>query len=103
LVDLHVYIIPKTVWKHGQNLAENIAIDQAISAGFVRIPEGLTIHDLRRFIIDTCGDENDFPKEFIYLRSVGRCLTKVKQQQEKELKVKNYRPPTVCKFLITSR
>jgi hypothetical protein len=66
---------------------------------FKSIPENLTIHDLRRYIIDICGDDNDFPKEFLYLRSVGRCLTKVKKQQEKELKVKNYRPPMVCTFL----
>jgi hypothetical protein len=48
--------------------------------------------------VEICGEDNGFPKEFIYLRSVGRCLTKVKQQQEKNLKVKNYRPPTVCRF-----
>ncbi len=69
---------------------------------FKSIPENLTIHDLRRYIIDICGDDNDFPKEFLYLRSVGRCLTKVKKQQEKELKVKNYRPPMVCTFLTIS-
>jgi hypothetical protein len=59
----------------------------------------LSIHDLRRYITDVCGIDEDFPKEWLYLRSVGRCLTKVKQQQEKELKVKNYRPPTVCATL----
>ncbi len=56
----------------------------------------MSIHDLRRYINEVCGDDDDFPKEWLYLRSVGRCLTKVKYQQEKELKVKNYRPPTVC-------
>jgi hypothetical protein len=35
-VDLHVYIIPKNIWKGRQNLAENEAMEEAISAGFVR-------------------------------------------------------------------
>ncbi|CAF0752246.1 unnamed protein product [Adineta steineri] len=93
LVDLHVYIIPKSIWKEHKNLAENDAIEQAISAGFVRVSQNLTIHDLRQHILDVCGQENEFPKEFIYLRSVGRCLAKVKPQQETDLRVKNYRPP----------
>ncbi|CAF3557102.1 unnamed protein product [Rotaria sp. Silwood1] len=106
LVDLHVYIIPKKIWKNRQNLAENEVIKQAVSAGFVHVPESLTIHELRQYIINICGDEENFPKEFSYLRSVGRCLTKVKTHQEKELKVKNYRPPMVCillHILIISR
>lgn len=65
---------------------------------FKSVPENLTIHDLRGYILKICSNDKDFPKEFTYLRSVGRCLTKVKQQQEKELKVKNFRPPTVCRF-----
>ncbi|CAF3500835.1 unnamed protein product [Rotaria sp. Silwood1] len=106
LVDLHVYIIPKKIWKNRQNLAENEVIKQAVSAGFVHVPESLTIHELRQYIINICGEEENFPKEFNYLRSVGRCLTKVKTHQEKELKVKNYRPPMVCillHILIISR
>ncbi|CAF1000692.1 unnamed protein product [Rotaria sordida] len=93
LVDLHVYIIPKKVWKNRQNLAENEVIKHAISVGFVHVPESLTIYELRQYINNICGEEDYFPKEFSYLRSVGRCLTKVKHHQEKELKVKNYRPP----------
>ncbi len=50
---------------------------------------------LRESIEISCGKENNFPREFIFLRSVGRCLTRVKQTQENELKVKNYRPPQV--------
>ncbi|CAF1009501.1 unnamed protein product [Adineta ricciae] len=92
-VDLHIYIIPKEVWKNNQNLAENDAMTNAVSVGFVRVPDDLTIADLRRHIFDISNDMSNFPKKFLYLRSVGRCLTKVKQQQEKELKVKNYRPP----------
>ncbi|CAF0905820.1 unnamed protein product [Rotaria sordida] len=93
LVDLHVYIIPKHVWKNRQNLAENDTMEQAISAGFVHVPQNLTIHELRQYIHKICGQDDQFPKDFIYLRSVGRCLTKVKPQQETDLRVKNYRPP----------
>jgi hypothetical protein len=36
LVDLHIYIIPKNVWKDVQHLAQNEAMEDAISAGFVQ-------------------------------------------------------------------
>ncbi|CAF3459813.1 unnamed protein product [Rotaria socialis] len=93
LVDLHIYIIPKSVWKNLQNLAENETMERAISAGFVHVPQNLNLNDLRQHILKICGQDDAFPKQFIYLRSVGRCLTKVKPQQETELRVKNYRPP----------
>ena len=59
----------------------------------------MTIRELRRPIETLCGKESYFPRDFIYLRSVGRCLTKVKAKQEDELREKNYRPPQVRKFL----
>ncbi|CAF3773156.1 unnamed protein product [Rotaria sp. Silwood1] len=93
LVDLHVYIIPKKVWKDVQHLAENEAMEEAISAGFVHVSPNMKIRDLRGSIEQLCGTESYFPREFIFLRSVGRCLTRVKPRQESELKVKNYRPP----------
>ncbi|CAF0788679.1 unnamed protein product [Rotaria sp. Silwood1] len=93
LVDLHVYIIPKSVWKNVQHLAQNAAMDDAISVGFVRVPPDMKLHHLRESIERLCDTENDFPRDFIFLRSVGRCLTRVKQTQEDELKVKHYRPP----------
>ncbi|CAM2701737.1 unnamed protein product [Rotaria socialis] len=94
-VDLHVYIIPKKVWKGRQNLAENEVITQAVSAGFVHVPENSTIDELRQYITHVCGEDASFPKDFMYLRSVGRCLTKVKHNQENELQVKHYRPPMI--------
>ncbi len=59
------------------------------------VPPNTTIRNLRKSIEQLCGSESYFPRDFIYLRSVGRCLTKVKPKQEEELKVKNYRPPQV--------
>ena len=64
------------------------------------VPEDIPIYELRPYIIDVCGEDDDFPKKFIYLRSVGRCLAKVKPHQEKQLKVKNYRPPVVGRLFF---
>jgi len=55
----------------------------------------MKIRDLRQSIEQLCGTEQYFPRDFIFLRSVGRCMTRVKPKQENELKVKNYRPPQV--------
>jgi hypothetical protein len=57
----------------------------------------MKIRDLRESIEQLCGNEDYFPRDFIFLRSVGRCMTRVKARQENELKVKNYRPPQVRK------
>lgn len=65
-----------------------------------RVSPNMTIRELRRPIETLCGKESYFPRDFIYLRSVGRCLTKVKAKQEDELRVKNYRPPQVRKILF---
>lgn len=56
----------------------------------------MKLRDLRESIEQLCIAD-DFPRDFIFLRSVGRCLTRVKPKQENELKVKNYRPPQVKK------
>jgi len=55
----------------------------------------MNLYNLRQSIEKLCRTENYFPRDFIFLRSVGRCLTRVKSAQEEELKVKNYRPPQV--------
>ncbi|CAF1494779.1 unnamed protein product [Rotaria sp. Silwood1] len=59
------------------------------------VSESLTLDELRQYIIDICGEESYFPKKFIYLRSVGQFLTKVKYDEEKEFKLINFRPPTI--------
>ncbi|CAF0842024.1 unnamed protein product [Adineta ricciae] len=93
LVDLHIYLVPRSVWRNIQHLAENDAVSDAISAGFVRVQPEMKLSHLRQSIEKACGTERYFPRDFIFLRSVGRCFTKVKPNQEHELKVKNYRPP----------
>jgi hypothetical protein len=59
------------------------------------------IRDLRDSIEQLCGTEDYFPRDFIFLRSVGRCMTRVKPRQENELKVKNYRPPQVSFYFFS--
>ena len=59
------------------------------------VSPNMKLCDLRESIERSCGHEDYFPRNFIFLRSVGRCLTRVKPRQESELKVKNYRPPQV--------
>jgi hypothetical protein len=54
----------------------------------------LLLTHLRDEIAIQCS-ENDVPKEFVFLKSVGRALTRVKAKQENELKVKNFIPPQV--------
>ncbi len=63
----------------------------------------MKLRNLRESIERLCGNEDYFPRDFIFLRSVGRCLTRVKQTQESELKVKNYRPPEVRIYLFLSK
>ena len=52
----------------------------AVVTFFQSAPENLPIHDLRKQILKVCEQDQQFPRDFIYLRSVGRCLTKVGRQ-----------------------
>ncbi|RNA12449.1 spermatogenesis-associated 1-like isoform X2 [Brachionus plicatilis] len=92
LVDLHVYILPRDFWRTKQNLAYNETIIESISAGFIRVTPHILLRDLRREIRQQCTDE-EVPRDYVFLRSVGRALTRVKPYQEQELKVKYFLPP----------
>ncbi|XP_022109433.1 trichohyalin-like isoform X3 [Acanthaster planci] len=92
LVDLHVYLVPKEAWNEKYRSAYNDVIDQTISAGFVRVWPELSLYYLRNQILEQLGYDV-LPTEYVFLRSVGRCLTQVKSRQEFELKVKNFIPP----------
>jgi hypothetical protein len=67
---------------------------ESISAGFIRVMQHVLIADLRMEIKKQCSPE-DISHEYVFLRSVGRALTRVKPNQEYELKVKNFLPPQV--------
>ncbi|XP_038049653.1 golgin subfamily A member 6-like protein 22 isoform X1 [Patiria miniata] len=94
LVDLHVYLVPQEVWNEKYRSAYNDVIHQTISAGFLRVWPELSLYYLRNQIIEQLGYDV-LPPEYVFLKSVGRCLTQVKSKQEFELKVKNFIPPQV--------
>ncbi|XP_037556910.1 uncharacterized protein LOC119433726 [Dermacentor silvarum] len=92
LVDLHVYIIPEERWLRKRKLARNYVVDYAISAGFIRVLPTARLVDVRREIDRQLGHDV-VPKEYVFLRSVGRNFTQVKDFQEMDLKAKSFLPP----------
>ena len=94
IIELHIYILPRDVWITKQKLAYNETIQEAISAGFVRVLGDMLLSDLRSQIKKQCVNE-DVPPEYVFLRSVGRALTRVKPHQEFELKARYFLPPLV--------
>ncbi|XP_066298188.1 caldesmon-like [Branchiostoma lanceolatum] len=92
LVDLHVYVVPGDVWVEHLRLVYNEAVKDTVSAGFVRVFPDVTIYNLREEIEEQLGFDV-IPKDYIFLRGVGRALTQVKGRQEFQLKVKNFVPP----------
>ncbi|XP_050041717.1 uncharacterized protein [Dermacentor andersoni] len=92
LVDLHVYIIPEERWLRKRKLARNYVVDYAISAGFIRVLPTARLVDVRREINRQLGHDV-VPKEYVFLRSVGRNFTQVKDFQEMDLKAKSFLPP----------
>ena len=59
----------------------------------------MILGELRKEIDKQCSKE-DLPKEYTFLKNVGRALTRVKNRQENEIKVKNYLPTQVIYFCI---
>ena len=86
--------------KNIKNLVENLLILKKKKKKKLRVSNSASINSIRSEIEIQCGNEELFPKEFIFLRSVGRAMTRVKEKQEYELKVKNFRPPQVINFFF---
>ncbi|CAD5120055.1 DgyrCDS8637 [Dimorphilus gyrociliatus] len=93
LADLHIYVVPVDLWRSHLRSADNAVIEKTVSAGYVRVHPDVSIYNLREEIEAQLGNEDIIPKEFIFLKSVGRCLTKVKLRQEYSTKVKHFLPP----------
>jgi hypothetical protein len=55
----------------------------------------MSLMNLREQLENQIGGDENFPREYIFLRSVGRAMTRVRRKQEYDLKVKNFRPPQV--------
>ncbi|XP_077981582.1 uncharacterized protein LOC144436628 isoform X2 [Glandiceps talaboti] len=92
LADLHIYVIPGDSWNEKFRSAYNEVINESVSAGFVRVFPEITVYSLRDEIEEQLGYDV-LPKDYVFLKSVGRCLTQVRGRQEVELKVKNFLPP----------
>ncbi|XP_076347194.1 uncharacterized protein LOC143245141 isoform X2 [Tachypleus tridentatus] len=92
LSEIHVYLVPKERWIETRKLAKNQVMDYAISSGFIRVLPTTNLTELRK-VIHRQLSYDVVPKNYVFLRSVGRNFTQVKPHQEKEMKAKHFLPP----------
>ncbi|XP_068599661.1 spermatogenesis-associated protein 1 [Brachionichthys hirsutus] len=91
-VELHVLYVPDDQWNVKLNKIPAEAIENFISAGFIRVDPDVTLKTLRRNLGHLlCSERN--VKKFSFLKCVGRSLALVKSKQERDLKVKTFAPP----------
>ncbi|XP_045157950.1 spermatogenesis-associated protein 1-like isoform X14 [Mercenaria mercenaria] len=90
--DLHVYLVPPEIWREKYHNALNQNINETVSIGFIRVHPETKVYALRDEIEQQLGTDN-VPREYVFVKSVGRSLTRVKARQEATLKVKNFLPP----------
>ncbi|XP_056019195.1 spermatogenesis-associated protein 1-like isoform X22 [Ostrea edulis] len=92
LVDLHVYIVPPDIWRERYNNFLNQNVTETISAGIIRVHPERLVYDLRDELDQQVGVEM-LPRDYVFLKSVGRSITRLKQKQEYQLKAKHFIPP----------
>nr|CAB3266514.1 spermatogenesis-associated protein 1 [Phallusia mammillata] len=92
LVDLHISIVPMEHWVERLNYASHKVIADTFSVGFIRVLPDTPLAKLRNDMRLQLG-ENFFPKSYVFLKHIGRCLALVRKSQEKQLKVKTFLPP----------
>ncbi|XP_071154855.1 spermatogenesis-associated protein 1-like isoform X21 [Mytilus edulis] len=92
LSDLHVYIVPPDLWRERYNNLLNQNVTETISAGIIRVHPETRVCNLRDELETQLGAEL-LPRDFIFLKSVGRSITRLKPKQEFQLKVKHFLPP----------
>ncbi|XP_033736929.1 zinc finger CCCH domain-containing protein 13-like isoform X2 [Pecten maximus] len=92
LVDLHVYLVPHNLWRERYNNFLNQNVTETVSAGIIRVHPEQKVIVLRDEIDSQIGAEL-VPRDYVFLKSVGRSITKLKAKQEYQLKVKNFLPP----------
>ncbi|KAK2907932.1 spermatogenesis-associated protein 1 [Channa argus] len=91
-VELHVLCVPDDQWNVKLNKLPAEAIENFISAGFIRVYPDVTLKTLRSELCALLGTERSIDK-FSFLKCVGRSLALVKTKQERDLKVKTFAPP----------
>lgn len=92
LIDLHVYIVPPEIWRERYNNLLNQNVTETISAGIIRVHPERFVYDLRNELEQQVG-EDMLPRDYVFLKSVGRSITRLKQKQEYQLKAKHFIPP----------
>lgn len=92
LADLHVYIVPPDLWRERYNNLLNQNVTETISAGIIRVHPDTRVCNLRDELEAQLGAEL-LPRDYIFLKSVGRSITRLKPKQEFQLKVKHFLPP----------
>ncbi|XP_039591009.1 spermatogenesis-associated protein 1 isoform X1 [Polypterus senegalus] len=92
LVELHIYYIPDEQWNSKLNTVSADAVNNFVSAGFIRVHPDLNLRELREQLADLLGEDVTTEK-FAFLKCVGRSLALVKAKQERELKAKSFLPP----------
>ncbi|KAL8625719.1 hypothetical protein ACOMHN_043994 [Nucella lapillus] len=91
LCDLHVYKVPWDLWREPLNNILNQAVTDTISLGIIRVHPEVPLVDLRDEIQKQLEDMA--PKQYVFLRSVGRSLTRLKKKQEYQLKARDFLHP----------
>ncbi|XP_076462311.1 uncharacterized protein LOC143294738 isoform X4 [Babylonia areolata] len=91
LCDLHVYKVPLDLWRAPLNNMLNQSVTETVSLGIIRVPPDLHLFDIRVEIEKQL--EELAPKDYVFLRSVGRSITRVKPRQEYEWTAKHFLPP----------
>ncbi|ESO89605.1 hypothetical protein LOTGIDRAFT_164904 [Lottia gigantea] len=76
LVDLHVYIVPPDIWRDRFNNLLNQSVSETVSIGIIRVSPDIKLTDIRDELPRQLEDL--VPSDFIFLRSVGRSLTRVR-------------------------
>ncbi|GFO39926.1 spermatogenesis-associated protein 1, partial [Plakobranchus ocellatus] len=93
LCDLHVYKVPPDLWRENFNNILNNVVTETISIGIIRVPSETRLVDLRDEIIQQLQPDDMGPRDWVFLRSVGRSLTRLRSKQEYQLKAKHFLPP----------
>ncbi|XP_076440654.1 spermatogenesis-associated protein 1-like isoform X4 [Babylonia areolata] len=91
LCDLHVYQVPWSLWREPLNNLLNQSVADTVSLGIIRVHPDVPLVDLRQEIQRQL--EEMAPKEYVFLRSVGRSLTRLKKKQEYQLKARDFLSP----------
>ncbi|XP_035824147.1 zinc finger CCCH domain-containing protein 13 [Aplysia californica] len=91
LCDLHVYKVPTQLWRESLNNILNNVVTETVSVGIIRVPLDLRLAHIRDELAEQL--QLDDVRDYVFLRSVGRSLTRLRGKQEYQLKAKHFIPP----------